>query len=307
MSFEGLFIPYVTPFNERGKLDTGSLERLVDHFTSIAGVAGLVSCARIGEGPVLSLAEKREVYRTVGEVARRNGRTHIATIAPQSTDEAIAIVKDLETLPVDAAMLFPPLLLAWGRVEGELKVRFWHDIASSTNLPLVLFQIPVRSYWYDVPTIGRISELESVVAMKEASFDPELFSSTVQEVARLGNRMIILSGNDKFVGRSYELGGRGALIGISNLATSAWAELDRAGRSGDIPTALAIQKELSDLSELVFAEPIVEAVSRIKLILRHEGLIDTAFVRRPQLGVSSEEEKSLLRSYQVLCEKRKVA
>lgn len=307
MVLEGLFIPYVTPFDARGKLDTGSLERLVDHFTSIDGVAGLVSCARIGEGPVLSLEEKRRVYATVGEVVRKNGKIHIATIAPQSTDEAISIVKDLETLPVDAAMIFPPLLLAWGRVEGELKFRFWQDIALNTSLPLVLFQVPVRSYWYDVPTIGRISELESVVAMKEASFDEDLYAGTVQEVARLGKRMTILSGNDKFVGRSYELGGRGALIGISNLATGAWAELDRAGRSGNIASALAIQEELSDLSELVFAEPIVEAVSRIKLLLRHEGLIDTAFVRRPQLGIGAEEEESLVKSYEALCAKRKVA
>lgn len=307
MLFEGLFIPYVTPFDDRGRLDKVSLERLVDYFTALPGVAGLVSCARIGEGPVLSSAEKREVYGAVGEVVRKNGKQHIATIAPQSTDEAIAIVKDLETLPVDAAMIFPPLLLAWGRVEGELKYRFWEDISMSTALPLVLFQVPVRSYWYDVPTIGRISELESVVAMKEASFDVDLYASTVREVARLGKPMTILSGNDKFVGRSYELGGRGALIGISNLATAAWAELDRAGRSGDIQTALAIQAELSDLSELVFAEPIVEAVARIKLILRHQGLIDCAFVRRPQLGVGAEEEKVLLSSYQALCEKQKVA
>lgn len=307
MLFEGLFIPYVTPFNEQGALDEASLVRLAEFFTAIPGVAGLVSCARIGEGPVLTLEEKEQVYRTVGDVARRNGKQHIATIAPQSTDEAIDIVRDLETLAVDAAMIFPPLLLAWGRVEGELKFRFWEDIGMSTSLPLVLFQIPVRSYWYDVPTIGRISQLDSVVAMKEASFDEDLYTRTVQEVVRLGNQMTILSGNDKFVGRSYELGGRGALIGISNLATAAWAELDRAGRSGDIQTALAIQTELSELSELVFAEPIVEAVSRIKLILRHQDLIDTARVRRPQLGVSAAEEKVLLSSYEALCQKRKVA
>ena len=78
------------------------------------------------------------------------GKLHIATIAPQSTDEAIGLVHDLETLPVDAVMIFPPLLFAWGQVEGELKFRFFEDVAQNTNLPLVLFQIPVKSYWYDV-------------------------------------------------------------------------------------------------------------------------------------------------------------
>ena len=46
--FHGLFIPYVTPFDESGALDIESLERLTNHFASLNGVAGLVSCARIG-------------------------------------------------------------------------------------------------------------------------------------------------------------------------------------------------------------------------------------------------------------------
>jgi len=144
--FRGLFIPHVTPFNEAGALDLESLERLTAHFTSLGGVAGLVSCARIGEGSVLSVEEKRKVYAIVGNVARKSGRVHIATIAPQSTSEAIALVRDLEKLPVDAVMIFPPLLFAWGKVGGDLKVRFFEDVARETHLPLVLFQVPVKSY-----------------------------------------------------------------------------------------------------------------------------------------------------------------
>ena len=131
--FRGLFIPYVTPFDDSGALDIESLERLTGHFASLNGVAGLVSCARIGEGPVLAVQEKRRVYESVGKIARKAGRVHIATITPQSTDEAINLVRDLETLPVDAAMIFPPLLFAWGKVEGELKFRFFEDLTGSTN------------------------------------------------------------------------------------------------------------------------------------------------------------------------------
>ena len=57
-------------------------------------------------------------------------------------------------------MIFPPLLFAWGKVEGELKFRFFEDLTRSTTLPLVLFQTPVKSYWYDVETICRIAKLE---------------------------------------------------------------------------------------------------------------------------------------------------
>jgi 4-hydroxy-tetrahydrodipicolinate synthase len=301
--FQGLFIPYVTPFEESGAVDIESLERLTSHFVAMKGVAGLVSCARIGEGPVLTLQEKRRVYESVGKIARQAGRVHIATITPQSTDEAIDLVRDLETLPVDAAMIFPPLLFAWGKVEGELKFRFFEDVTHSTNLPLVLFQIPVRSYWYDVETVCRIAKLEKVIAYKEASFDMKLFTDTMQQLERQNATMEVLTGNDRFVAESYRLGASGALIGVSNIATDKWAAMDRAGRAGDFNNAAAIQKELESLKELIFSEPIVEAVARIKIILQHDGLINTAIVRRPQLGISESEKKQLLDSYRALKEK----
>src|SRR5499426_592334 len=285
--FQGLFIPYVTPFEESGAVDIESLERLTSHFVALNGVAGLVSCARIGEGPVLTLQEKRRVYESVGKIARQAGRIHIATIAPGSTDEAIELLRKLEPLPVDAVMIFPPLLFAWGKVDGELKVRFFQDLAYASEMPLVLFQVPVASYWYDPETVCRIAEIDRVIAFKQASFNISLFSETARQLQRRGAKMQLLTGNDRFVAQSYMLGAKGALIGVSNLATEKWGTLDQAGRAGDFRHAMAIQEELEELKELVFAEPIVDAVARIKALLQHEGLIKSDAVRKPQLGISA--------------------
>lgn len=298
--FTGLFIPYVTPFEDSGALDIESLQRLTKHFASLPAVAGLVSCARIGESPVLSIEEKRRVYEISGENARNAGKVHIATIAPQSTDEAVGLMRDLENSPVDAVMIFPPLLFAWGKVDPELKIRFFEDLARETKLPVVLFQIPVKSYYYDPATICRIARLDNVVAFKEASFDVNLFSETVQALEREKAEMRVLSGNDRFVAESYKMGADGALIGVANVATEKWGALDLAGRAGNFDQAAAIQSELESVKELVFSEPIVEAVARIKVVLQHEGLIKTAVVRRPQLGISDAEQRQLLESYNAL-------
>ena len=298
--FQGLFVPHVTPFGESGALDLESLERLTTHLANQRGVAGLVSCARIGEGPVLTEEEKIAVYRTAGEVAHRAGRIHIATIAPRSTDEAIESLRKLEPLPVDAVMIFPPLLFAWGKVDGELKVRFFHDLARASEMPLVLFQVPVASYWYDPETICRIAEIDRLIALKEASFNISLFSETARQLQRRGSKMQLLTGNDRFVAQSYMLGAKGALIGVSNLATEKWGTLDQAGRAGDFRHTMAIQEELEELKELVFAEPIVDAVARIKALLQHEGLIKSDAVRKPQLGISAAEKTQVIASYEML-------
>jgi 4-hydroxy-tetrahydrodipicolinate synthase len=298
--FSGLFIPHVTPFESSGAIDVDSLTRLTQYFCSLSGVAGLVSCARIGESPVLRVEEKRRVYQVSGEAARKAGKVHIATIAPQSTDEAVALMRDLEGMPVDGVMIFPPLLFAWGKVDPNLKIRFFEDLSRETKLPVVLFQVPVKSYYYDPETICRIARMENVVAFKEASFDIDLFRDTVQALERDKAEMRVLTGNDRFVAESYKMGADGALIGVANVATEKWGVLDSAGRAGNFEQAAAIQRELEAVKELVFSEPIVEAVARIKVVLQHEGLIQTAVVRRPQLGISDAEKSQLLESYEAL-------
>ena len=249
---------------------------------------------------MLSIEEKHRVYEVCGKVARDAGKVHIAAIAPQSTAEAVALMRDLENLAVDGVMIFPPLLFAWGKVDPNLKVRFFEDLARETKLPVVLFQVPVKSYYYDPSTICRIARLENVVAFKEASFDINLFTDTVKQLERDKAPMRVLTGNDRFVAESYQLGANGALIGVANVATEKWGALDFAGRAGNFDQAAAIQQELAAVKELVFSEPIVEAVARIKAVLHYEGLIKTATVRRPQLGISETEKKQLLDSYRAL-------
>jgi 4-hydroxy-tetrahydrodipicolinate synthase len=249
---------------------------------------------------VLSIAEKRCVYEISGKAAREAGKVHIATIAPQSTDEAITLLRDLENIPVDGVMIFPPLLFAWGKVDPNLKVRFFEDLARETKLPIVLFQIPVKSYYYDPATICRIARLENVIAFKEASFDISLFRDTIQALEHDNAQMQVLTGNDRFVAESYKMGADGALIGVANVATEKWGALDLAGRAGNFDQAATIQSELEAVKELVFSEPIVEAVARIKVVLHHEGLIKTTFVRRPQLGISDAEKKQLIDNYNLL-------
>ena len=118
--FSGLFIPHVTPFDESGALDLESLTRLTKHFSSLARGRRIWSPARASaKARCSSIDEKRRVYEVSGKAAREAGKVHIATIAPQSTDEAVGLMRDLENLPVDGVMIFPPLLFAWGKVDPE--------------------------------------------------------------------------------------------------------------------------------------------------------------------------------------------
>lgn len=289
----GLFVPHVTPFTESGDLDEDSLVSLIGHLSE-ADLGGLVSCARIGEGPVLDWEEKLRVFDIVADEKPADVPL-VATIAPGYTDEAVEKLNAVDDVGVDAVMVFPPLLFAWGEVEADFRYQFFEDLDARTDVPIVLFQIPVESYWYDPETVRRISELDSVVALKEASFNIQLFSDIVRSVHRDGGDMNILTGNDRFVAESFLMGIEGALIGVSNVATAEWAELVNTAANRDFEAALSLQEDLHELKETIFAEPIAEAPYRLKTALMEQGIIETDVVRRPQLGVPDDERREILR------------
>lgn len=292
LELSGLFLPHVTPFTDDGDLDRDGLVNLIERFNDVDDLGGLVSCARVGEGPVLSWDEQLEVVETVAST-KSDDVPLVAGMAPQSTDEAVKKVDQVEAAGADAAMVFPPLLFAWGDVEPEFKVRFFEQVGARTSLPLVLFQVPIVSFWYEPETVAEISHVDAVVAMKEASFNVQLFPEIVRAVHDHGGDMNLLSGNDRFVAQSFMLDIDGALIGVSNVATERWVDLVQAGQAKRFDEAMDIQDELMELKETIFAEPITEAPARIKYCLKEMGVIESDYVRGPQIGIDEDEKRRL--------------
>lgn len=295
----GLFIPIVTPLNEDESIDPDSLERLASAVEAQPGTAGLVTCARIGEGPVLSFDEQLQVNRVVAQ-AMTKGKPIIATIGPRSTSEAIDQLEAVASAGATHAMVIPPLLFAWGDVPASVKIGFFEELDKASPIPIVLFQVPVRDYWYDVSTICEIGNLRSVTAIKEASFDMQQYTRTTEALARHNIDMAVLNGNDRFVAEGSILGADGALIGIANVMAPAWAALHEFGAAGQPQEAIALQRSLRPLQHLIFGEPILEAVARIKVILAHEGIIETSAVRRPQVSTSPEDGKRIIDEYETI-------
>lgn len=294
--FSGLFVPMVTPMSDDMAIDDASLSRFAKHLAATRGVTGIVTTARIGEGPVMSFDEQLQVAATVRS-AIGAAVPLIATISPRSAAEARDQVRELAHLPVEAVMIFPPLFLAWGQVPSEVKVRFFEDVAADTPVPLVLFQTPVKSYWFTPAEVRAISLLPGVACMKEASFDMQLFGNIVHAVSTTGEPFPVLNGNDHFVAEGALMGAQGALIGIANVFPDAWAEILRLAREDDARGAMALQRRLRAAQQAIFAEPILDAVARLKVARHADGLIDSVAVRPPQLGLSGDERTRLLREY----------
>jgi 4-hydroxy-tetrahydrodipicolinate synthase len=243
--FQGAITALVTPMRD-GEVDFPALGRLVDDQIA-AGIHGLVAVGTTGESATLSVAEHVGVIRHVVQIASKRVPV-IAGAGANATAEAIALSKASESAGADGLLHVTPY---YNKPTQEGLYRHYAAIARETKLPIVLYNVPSRTSCDLLPaTVVRLSEIERVVAIKEAS-DVRRASELI---GAIGDRIAVLSGDDATALPIMALGGRGVISVVSNVVPGRVAAMCNAARDGDFARAREIHFDLAPLFELLFAE-----------------------------------------------------
>ena len=259
--FSGTFTALVTPFRN-GEVDVEALEGMVE-FQIQHGVSGLVPCGTTGETPAMSEAEDRVVVGTVVRIA--NGRVPIiAGTGSNSTDMAIKYTKMAQEVGADGSLQVAPY---YNKPTQEGLYRHFAAIAESTELPLVLYNIPGRTgVTISADTMARLAEIPNIVGVKDSTLSMNMIS----DVIRLcGEEFDVLSGDDPMTLPLVALGGRGVISVASNVAPGAVSDMVRAVLEGDWERGRELHYELLPLFRALFVEtnpiPVKTAASLLGL------------------------------------------
>lgn len=222
--FQGVYTALVTPFTDSGKLDTASLDRLVDAQLE-AGVQGLVPVGTTGESPTLEKPEHIEVIRRVTE--RVDGRVQvIAGTGANSTAEAIELTKAVLDLGCDATLQVTPY---YNKPSDDGLLAHFSAVAD-LGLPVMLYNVPGRSgKALSIDLISACVQHPNVVAVKEAG-------GSVDRVSQLLARhpdLCVLSGDDPLTLPMMSVGARGVVSVASNAVPDRVLEVVTAALSGE--------------------------------------------------------------------------
>lgn len=282
MNLEGVFPAHVTPFDGDGDVDYAALTELVDHLVG-GDVDGLVTAGCTGEAATLSYEEHVELVRRTVEAA--SGRVPvIAGTGSNSTREALNLTGRAEDAGADAAMLITPY---YNKPPQRGLERHFADVAGSTDLPVVLYNVPSRTGVNLEPeTTLRLADVENVVAVKEASGDLDQLSRIAEEAPP---GFSVLSGDDGHALPALALGATGVVSVAANLVPGRVSEMVRRAVSGDNDGARNIHRDLSPLFRALFAETNPIPVKRGLELL---GL-DAGDPRPPLTRLSGDAEREL--------------
>jgi 4-hydroxy-tetrahydrodipicolinate synthase len=272
----------VTPFAEDGSIDLAGAQQLAAHLVDRCANDGLVVFGTTGESPTVSDAEQHAVLEAVLD-AVGDRATVLAGVGTNDTAHSVDLARSAERLGVHGLLVVTPY---YNRPPQAGLLRHFTTIADSTDLPVMLYDIPIRTGMpIEVETLVRAAEHPRIVAVKDAKGD---LGSMAWALARTD--LAYYSGEDMLNLPILALGGVGVVSVVSHLVGPRIAELVAAVEAGDLTTARAVNESLLPVYTGVFR---TQGVITVKAALNALGL--PAGPVRPPLVDATPDQLAQLR------------
>lgn len=245
MRFQGVYTALVTPF-KNGKIDVDKYVELARRQVE-AGVKGLILTGTTGEAATLTPEEKKDLYTAVS--LEFKGKVQlVAGTGSNNTAQTLKSSHEAIECGIDGLLVVVPY---YNKPTQEGMYEHFKLVANETKIPNILYNVPGRTGANMTPdTIGKLSEIENVVSVKEAGS----FEQMNNLMSLKSDKFTILSGDDFTFMPFVALGGDGVISVVSNIVPEKMVELYSAMEARDLAKAREIHFELYPLISALFIE-----------------------------------------------------
>jgi 4-hydroxy-tetrahydrodipicolinate synthase len=235
--FGDLVTAMVTPLNAAGEVDFEQARKLASWLID-NGSDGLVVTGSTGEAATMTDDEKLALWDAVkDEVTDRCWV--IAGTGTNDTAHSIHLTKAAEKAGVDGALVVTPY---YNRPPQSGLVAHFTAVAGCTDLPILLYDIPVRSgLKIEHSTLIKLAGIENVVGVKDACGNLQGASRLVAEAPE---DFEVYCGNDGDTLGWLGIGAVGVIAVASHIVGPRMAEMIRLFKQGDSAGAKKIHLEL---------------------------------------------------------------
>jgi 4-hydroxy-tetrahydrodipicolinate synthase len=262
--FVGAGVAIVTPFFENGDVNFKELERMIE-FEIENGIDSIVICGSTGEAATMTDAEHEAAIKCAIDTVA--GRVPvIAGTGSNDTAYGIDLSKEAQKAGADAVLLVTPY---YNKCTPDGLVAHYKAIASSVDIPLILYNVPSRTNVNISPyVLSKLADQQNIVAVKECNLGqvPEAFSEC-------GDRYTFYSGVDGLAIPMVSLGAKGVISVTANLIPEFTSTMIHSYLNGDIKKARDMQIEVIPLVKAMFCEvnpiPVKEAINMLGINVGH--------------------------------------
>jgi len=245
--FQGTYTAIVTPFTKDNKIDWPVFEQLVERQIA-GGVEGIVFVGTTGESPTISQSEHIQIMNWAVNLVNGRKKVIIGT-GSNNTQHNIELAKEAEKAGADAQLCVNPY---YNKPTQEGLYLHFKAIADSTSLPVIVYNIKSRTgVNVETPTLIRLAQHPTIVAVKEASGDLPQMMDVIRKVPA---HFSVLIGDDGLSLPFMAAGGDGLISVISNVIPKTISGYIRACLNSDFNTARKMFFDSLDVMNAAFIE-----------------------------------------------------
>ena len=292
--FSGVMPANLLPFKADLSIDDNAYRRHLRWLADTRGVTGIVANGHAAEVSSLSREERvRALAIAVDEIA--GACPVVAGVYADGTQDAVALARDAKVAGAAGLLVFPPTLFMWGaQLKPDMVVRHFSDVASATDLPIIVFEYPpVSGIGYAPETLARLTEIPHIAGVKDWSNDIVTFERNLRALRATGRPVAMLSAFKMSLMSTFLLGADGAISGMGSVAAELQVELFDLCQKGDLDQARRLNDRLDPLVRVFYAPPFVDMHNRMKEALVLLGRLPAAYVRPPLTPVSEVEREAI--------------
>jgi 4-hydroxy-tetrahydrodipicolinate synthase len=275
--WHGVIPAVTTKFNLDGSLDFAEMQRCFE-LQMDAGCDGLIACGSLGEGPMLSQAERLDVLRLAKQVTGK--RPALLTVAEAATRDACALAEKAAKAGADGLMVVPSTIYHTNHKETVATLR---AIAQAGDLPIMIYSNRL-AYRVDVTTdmLEELADDARFVAVKESSDD---IRRTTEIINRLGGRYALFTGVDNLAFEALAVGAVGWVAGLVVAFPKETVAIYRLMQEGRQREALEIYRWFRPLLDLDVSTFLVQNIKLAEAL----AIGSTETVRAPRLPLEGEQ------------------
>ncbi|KGT88833.1 dihydrodipicolinate synthetase [Erwinia typographi] len=283
----GIFNITVTPFDAQGEIDFAALRENIERAISL-GYDGILIGGTYGEFPVMSLAERRELFREVMDCVQDRIPVMLCSASsdPREARELTALAGDLGGLPMVTAPYVSEI------TDGQI-LAYFQEIAPLSRTGILVYNAPGIGITLSPSLLEQLAEVPGVVGIKQGDLNP----TAIDRIAnRLRGKLRLFCASDlAFLGPMMA-----GFDGISSTNSCALPELViatyRAVEKGDASTARDLHQLWYDYRALARQHGQPQLVKAAMALRGFNG----GTVRAPLKPVSADAVAALTRVMQQL-------
>lgn len=284
----GLFTALITPFDERGRVNTDALSKLV-RFQISRGTEGIYPCGSTGLGPMLRMEERKAVAETV--LSESRGRVPVVVqVGSPDTESTVALAKHAETEGADAVASLTPYYYKQGE---RAIVKHFESISRSVDILVFAYNIPQFTGNNLQPAmVASMAKAGTIAGIKDSSRDLLQLLDLMDAVP---DDFVVMNGTEEYGLFAIMSGADGLVSGGASAVPEIFKTMVAAQRKGDYRAALAAQGTVQEVKELVKPGPI----SSYYEIIRERG-IDCGVPRAPFLPLERADSDRIIKGLKAL-------